>query len=112
MTLYGGGLATPRTMTVSGKLPDGTTVTSGTISVDPAHTQAIAAAAASLRTAQVERQFWGRTLPALLGLAALVLLAFAWRANRRLSPAEPAATTSGQPVSTPVATSRREANVS
>jgi high-affinity iron transporter len=112
VTLSGGGLATPRTMTVSGTLPDGTTVTSGTISVEDAHTHAVAAAAASLRTAQVERQFWGRTLPALLGLAALVLLVFAWRANRRLSPAEPAATTSGQPVSTPVATSRREANVS
>jgi high-affinity iron transporter len=112
LTLSGGGLATARTLTVSGALPDGTRVSSATVGVDPDHTRAVATAAASLRTAQVERQFWGRTLPALLGLAALVLLVVAWRANRRLSPAEPAADTPGQPVSTPVATSRREANVS
>lgn len=112
LTLSGGGLATPRTMTVSGTLPDGTRVTSGSTSVDPAHTQAVAAAAASLRTEAVERQFWGRTFPAFLGLAALVVLAVAWRANRRLAAADAAPGTSGQPVSTPVTTSRREINVS
>lgn len=111
LTLAGGGLATPRTMTVSGALPDGTIVTSGTVSVDPAHTQAVAAAAATLRVEQVERQFWGRTLPVLLGLAALIVLAFAWRANRRLSPAAPAADTNGQPASTPAVPPREEVNV-
>lgn len=112
LTLSGGGLATPRTMTVSGTLPDGTSVAGGSTSVDPARTQAVAVAAATQRTEAVERQFWGRTFPASLGLAALVVLAFAWRASRRLPLAEPAAATPGQPVSTPVATSRREAHVS
>jgi high-affinity iron transporter len=111
LTLSGGGLATPRTMTVSGTLPDGTSVASGSTGVDPAHAQAVAAAATSLRNEAVERQFWGRTVPAFLGLAALVVLALAWRANRRLSPIAPAANTNGQPAGTPVAPSREEVNV-
>jgi high-affinity iron transporter len=57
LTLTGGGLSSPRTLTVSGTLPDGTAVASGTMGVDAAHTQAVAAAAASVRAEQVEREF-------------------------------------------------------
>lgn len=112
LTLSGGGLAAPRTLTVSGTLPDGTTVTSNSVGTDPTHTQAVAAAASGLRAEQVERQFWGRTFPALLGVAALIVLAFAARARRRLAPADPASQPSGRSASTPIATSRREINVS
>jgi len=130
LTLSGGGLSSRRTLTVSGTLPDGTTVASGTVSVDPAHTQAVSAAAASVRIEQVERQFWGRTFPAILGLAALIVLGFAWRAHRRLAakgaPAsEPTAVTApaaapapttppadGRPVSTPAASHRKKVDVS
>jgi high-affinity iron transporter len=129
LTLTGGGLSSPRTLTVSGTLPDGTSVASGTVSVDAAHTQAVAAAAASVRAEQVEREFWGRTFPAMLGLAALTVLGFAWRAQRRLaakeaSASEPTTTapaaapvtttssTGGQPVSTPAASHRKKVDVS
>ena len=125
LTLSGGGLGAPRTLTVSGALPDGTAVTSGTIGVDRAHTQAVSTAAAAVRVEQVERGFWGRTFPALLGLASLILFALAWRARRRSATPQPgpAATTppasaaptppsGGQPVSTPAASSRKKVDVS
>jgi high-affinity iron transporter len=104
LTLSGGGLASTRTITVSGTLPDGTAVSGGTLSADPARVTATAQAAADLRADAVERQFWGRTLPALLAVAALLVLLAAWRARRRLLP-----TTQAQPVEAPV--NERKLNV-
>jgi high-affinity iron transporter len=130
LTLSGGGLGAPRTLTVSGTLLDGTAVVSSSTRVDPAHTLDVADAAASMRAEQLERQFWGRTIPALLGMAALIVLALAWRAHRRLAaeapvaPAPPAMSppptasapttppTGGQPVNTPAVAHRRKVDVS
>jgi len=127
LTLSGGGLSSPRTLTVSGTLPDGTAVSSASVGAEPAHTQAVATAAASVRVGQIDRQFWGRTFPAMLVLAALIVFGYAWRARRRLVAAEstpqsapatpiaqsspsPAPVPSGQPATTPAAHSRKEVN--
>ena len=104
VTLSGGGLASPRTLTVAGRLPDGSTVSTGTLSVDGVRVQAAEAAALALRTAQVERAFWGRTFPAVLLLAAVLVLFTAVRAQRRLSPPDPV-------VAAPESESRRNLNV-
>ena len=124
LTVSGGGLSAPRTLTVSGTLPDGTRVADGSTILDPAHTEAVAAAAAAAQGEQVERQFWGRTFPALLGLAALIVLAFAVRARRRLRAEVPVAPTAAtpvvgtaphveaQPVATPAVLPRTEAHAS
>ena len=85
-TITGGGLATPRTVTARGQLPGGAHATTGTLSVDPAHVALAETAAAQLRAEQVERQFWGRTMPVLLLVAALLTLMAAVRARRRLAP--------------------------
>jgi high-affinity iron transporter len=97
LTLSDGGLASPRTITVAGDLPGGNANTNGALKVDPAHTQAVAQAFSDFRAASVEREFWGRTLPALLVVAALIVLLTAWRARRRLSPQ-----THEHPVAAPV----------
>ena len=46
VTISGGGLPNARTLTVAGTLPDGTALSSGTLSVDPARVAAAEAAAA------------------------------------------------------------------
>ena len=81
-----------------------TTVSTGTLSVDGVRVQAAEAAALALRTAQVERAFWGRTFPAVLLLAAVLVLFTAVRAQRRLSPPDPV-------VAAPESESRRNLNV-
>ncbi|WP_298132633.1 iron uptake transporter permease EfeU [Micropruina sp.] len=83
-TLSGGGLANPRTLTLSGTLPNGTQLGSGSLSVDAARVQVAEQAALTLRTQGVERTFWGRVFPALLLLAALITVILAERSRRRL----------------------------
>lgn len=106
VTISGGGLPNARTVTVSGTLPDGAAVSSGTLSVDPARVAAAEAAAQQLRAGQLERDFWGRTVPLVLLLAALLTLITAARAQRRLDPA------SEQEDAAPKTDSRRTLNVS
>lgn len=88
-TLSDGGLPNPRTLTVSGRLPDGTTVTSGALSVEPAPAEAAATAATQLRSDQRERRFWGRTVPLLLLATAAVIAATALRVRRRIDADDP-----------------------
>ncbi|TDT29821.1 iron uptake transporter permease EfeU [Naumannella halotolerans] len=112
LTLTGGGLTTSRTLTVSGQMPGGRSVSSDTLSTDPAYVQEVTDELRELPAAQLERQFWGRQVPVLLGVAALVVLASAWNARRRLaaqkSPpsAEPARTE--QPLAPPEPTPSEE----
>ncbi|MBK8446013.1 MAG: FTR1 family protein [Micropruina sp.] len=106
VTISGGGLPNARTLTVAGTLPDGTALSSGTLSVDPARVAAAEAAAQQLRADQLERDFWGRTFPVLLLVAALPTLLSAVRAQRRLAPA------SERPDAAPKIESRRNLNVS
>ncbi|MFT4218073.1 MAG: FTR1 family protein [Micropruina sp.] len=93
-TISGGGLEHPRTLNLNGRLSNGTQLRSGSLTVDDARVQAAADAARHVRAEQVERDFWGRTLPVLLLLAALVVLFLAVRAQRRLTPPEPVAAAS------------------
>jgi high-affinity iron transporter len=104
-TLTGGGLPNPRTLTVSGQLPDGASIHSGSLTVDPARVQAAEAAVVQLRADQLERTFWGRIFPTLLLLAALLVLASAVRAQRRLAPSP------DPTVAAPMTESRRNLNV-
>jgi len=104
-TLTGGGLPNPRTLTVSGQLPEGSSTFSGSLSVDPVRVQAAEAAVVQLRADHLERSFWGRIFPAVLVLAALLVLATAVRAQRRLAPSP------HQTVAAPLTESRRNLNV-
>ncbi|MFT4295808.1 MAG: FTR1 family protein [Micropruina sp.] len=88
-TISGGGLQHPRLLTLSGRLSDGTQLGSGSLTVDDTRVQAAAGAALQVRTEQVEREFWGRTLPGLLLLAGFATLFTAARAQRRLTPPDP-----------------------
>ncbi len=88
-TLSGGGLTNPRTLTLSGRLPSGAQLGSGSLRVDDARVQAAAQAALTLRIQQVERGFWGRMFPALLLVAAAASLILAERSRRRLPPPDP-----------------------
>jgi high-affinity iron transporter len=112
VTLTGGGLATSRTLTVTGDVPGGVSVSGGSLSVSDERVSAAATAAEGLRAARVERLFWGRTFPAVLMIAAIVLSFSAWRAFRRLPiPERDSEVVSPVPSSTvPIAT-RRNTNV-
>ncbi len=104
-TLSGGGLANARTLTLSGTLPNGTQLGSGSLTVDAARVQAAEQAALTLRTQGVERAFWGRVFPALLLLAALITVILAERSRRRLpQPDQAVAASESEP--------RRSLNVS
>ena len=105
VTLSGGGLGSPRTLTVSGTLPDGSTVASGAIGVAPERVSAAASAVTQLAADQVERGFWGRVVPAVLLLAALIVLITAVRARRAL------ASVPDPVVAAPESESRRNLNV-
>ena len=106
VTISGGGLPNARTLTVAGTLPDGTALSSGTLSVDPARVAAAESAAQQLRADQVERALWGRVVPVVLLVAALLTLLSAVRAQRRLAAtSEPADTN-------PKTESRRNLSVS
>ncbi|MCW3158528.1 iron uptake transporter permease EfeU [Micropruina sonneratiae] len=87
LTLSGGGLAGSRTLTVSGTLPDGTTIASTSLGLDSARVTGTAEAVRRLATAQVEHNLWGRAVPGLLLLAALLVTLSAVRARRGLHPA-------------------------
>lgn len=104
-TLSGGGLANPRTVTISGTLPSGLELTPSTLTLDPAVVAATASAASQLGAEAQERQFWGRTMPAVLLIAALLTLLSAVRAQRRLAPAP------DPQVAPPTSESRRNLNV-
>ena len=104
VTIAGGGLPNPRTLTVAGTLPDGTAVASGSLTADPTHVTRAASAATQLRVDQQERTFWGRVFPGVLLLAALLTLFTAVRAQRRL-------TSVAEPAATPVPATRRNLNV-
>ena len=104
VTIAGGGLPNPRTLTVAGTLPDGTAVASGSLTADPTHLTRAASAATQLRVDQQERTFWGRVFPGVLLLAALLTLFTAVRAQRRL-------TSVAEPAATPVPATRRNLNV-
>lgn len=103
-SISGGGLPNPRTLTPSGRLPDGSQLASGSLRVDDARVQAAETAAQRLRAEQQERAFWGRTFPGVLLLAAAIVLLTAVRAQRRLSPPDPV-------VAAPTSESRRNLNV-
>ncbi len=105
VTLTGGGLPNARTLTVDGTLPNGTALSAGSLSVDPARVALAEAATLQLRAGQLEREFWGRTVPAMLLLAALLTLVTAVRAQRRLAPPP------DPQVEAPMTESRRNINV-
>ncbi len=104
-TLNGGGLPNPRTLTLAGPVSDGNAAASGTLIVDPARVALAETAAVQLRSGQLERQFWGRTVPAILMIAALLTLVAALRVQRRLSPAP------AEQVAVPLTETRRNINV-
>lgn len=113
VTLTGGGLATSRTLTVTGGVPGGASVSGGSLTVPDERVSAAAAAAEGLRADQVERGFWGRTFPAVLAITALALGVSAWRAHRRLPAPNRASGVVAPPVppsTVPIAT-RRNTNV-
>jgi high-affinity iron transporter len=76
VSLSGGGLTTPRALSVSG----GTTPVEASWQVAPAYRDRAAAALKGLVAARTERQFWAVELPVALGLVALLIAAFAARA--------------------------------
>jgi high-affinity iron transporter len=89
VTLTGGGLATPRTITVN--------AAQGGWTVDPAYRDAAATALGNLGAARAERQFWAFELPTLLGLAAVFLAFSASRILRRARADAVSSTKGGQP---------------
>ncbi|MFT3860992.1 iron uptake transporter permease EfeU [Micropruina sp.] len=105
VSLSGGGLPNPRTVTVTGPLPTGTSLAASTLTVDPERVAAAEAAALQVRSGQLEREFWGRTIPAVLLIAALLTLIAAARARRRLTPAV-------APTAVPLTDPRRNLHVS
>jgi high-affinity iron transporter len=84
VTLTGGGLETSRTLTVAGRMPGGAVVAGGSLAAAPGRVQAAQAAASAQSVAEVDRRFWGRTMPIVLVLVAFALLAWTARATRVL----------------------------
>jgi high-affinity iron transporter len=86
LAVSGGGLAGSRTITVApgATLPNGQTATGGSWQADPAYVTRVKGAQLALGTAQVERAFWGRTVPVLLLIGAALVLARGWQIRRRL----------------------------
>jgi len=74
LRLSGGGLTTPRALSVSE--PAG----AADWQVEPAYRDRAAAALRGLAAARTERQFWAVELPVALGIVALLIAAFAGRA--------------------------------
>lgn len=79
VTLTGGGLATPRTMSV---LAPGSGPAASGWSVRPSYLDRIGRAAAARASSAAERDFWGRTAPLGLLGAATALIAAAWWSRR------------------------------
>lgn len=86
VTLSGGGLRTPRTLTLHGA--DGIAPAAGW-RVAPAYRADTAAALASLAAARAEHRFWGVLLPGALALPALLLAATGARSLLRPRAAAP-----------------------
>jgi high-affinity iron transporter len=85
VTLSGGGLTTPRTVTVSGSDP--TAAAPAGWRGDADQVRATSATLQSYASFQVERSLWGIQFPVVLAVAALVLFAFAGRSARRAAAA-------------------------
>lgn len=92
VTLTGGGLTSPRTVSIDDQvtLPDGSAFGSGTWSAAPAYTASVADEISAQRIGAAEAQFWGRVVPALLFAVALLLVFVALRHTRRRQDALPA----------------------
>lgn len=84
VTLTGGGLPNPRTLTVTGPQPSVPSLTAP-LSVDPAHVSQTAAAVTRLGADQQERDLWGRAVPLVLLALAVLVLTVAVRARRALT---------------------------
>lgn len=81
-TISGGGLTTPRTITLPGSAASNWVAA-------PEDTRRIAAALSDVRAQETERALWGIAIPLVLGLAALVTAASAARTSMRLRRAPP-----------------------
>lgn len=99
LTISGGGLPSTRTVSIpaGAALPGGTTASRGTWSTDPAYTQGVAAAVSDQRQGATEASFWGRFVPALLLVAAGLVLLVARRRAAAAQAAPAAAPTSPGP---------------
>ncbi len=88
LTLSGGGLPTPRTLSVSAgaTLPGAAGTAPASWTVDTAYVERVVHSALTLGNSRAEARFWGRIVPALLVLAAVALLLAARRARRALEP--------------------------
>lgn len=84
VTLTGGGLDTSRTLAVTGKAPGGVVVGGGSLTAASSRVQKAESAASAQSVAQIDRRFWGRTLPILLAVVALAVLLWAARSTRTL----------------------------
>ncbi|WP_207345947.1 iron uptake transporter permease EfeU [Arthrobacter sp. E3] len=80
LTLSGGGLSTSRTIVVAGD---------GGWLVPAKHVAATVAELADFESATAENVLWSRYLPAVLGIAAIMLFAAAWRTRRQLCTPSP-----------------------
>ncbi|MGC4192414.1 MAG: FTR1 family protein [Thermomicrobiales bacterium] len=81
-TISGGGLTTPRTITLAGSASD-------TWAVSPDDSARVAASIADLDSERTERHLWGVILPIVLGLAALLVAAAGARTRQRLRQVSP-----------------------
>jgi high-affinity iron transporter len=85
LTVSGGGLTGPRTITVArgASLPGGQTATGGSWHVDPVYVARVKAAQLALGADRMERAFWGRTVPVVLLVGAALVLARGRQIRRR-----------------------------
>lgn len=88
VTVSGGGLTSPRTVSIQGQvfLPDGSTFGDGTWALSNEYVASAAAATAAARVAQAEATFWGRYVPLLLVAVAGLVLFSAWRHRKDTRP--------------------------
>ena len=86
VTLSGGGLPTPRTLSVAAgvRLPGSAAVVPGSWTVDPRQADQVARAAAALDRGRTDARFWGRAVPVVLLLVAAALVVLARRRRRAL----------------------------
>jgi high-affinity iron transporter len=84
VTLTGGGLASSRTLAVTGTAPGDVEVGGGALSAASTSVQTAETAAGAQSVTQIDRHFWGRTFPIVLVVLVLVLIAWTARATRAL----------------------------
>lgn len=89
VTLTGGGLSTPRTITIAtdAKVPPGVTAPAAAWSVAPTYVDDFTASLNHFAAERDSATFWGRAVPVGLLLTALALSVVALRSRRRLSAA-------------------------